>query len=156
MTEFKEWHDVIVICNQLRDRISSDFVGLAFQNRVGPDVRWHYVSGNLNDKFQRITVRFGKGIAGKIISTGSPMMLNDFPNEILGKATDYPIMLAEKLVSTFAVPLFFNAVPKGVLLVGKRESHIFQELEQEQVKEAALFLESVLKEHIMGDLYGKR
>jgi len=156
MTELKEWREVTVICEQLMNRISSNFVGLALQNKVGPDVRWHFASGNLNDKFQRITVRFGKGIAGKIISTGSPMMMIDFPNNIAGKVTDYPIMLAEKLVATFAVPLFFNAVPKGVLLVGKREPHTFHEFEQEQVKEAAKSLEFVLKEHIMGDLYGER
>ena len=156
MTEFKEWRAVTVICNQLMKRIDADFVGLALQNKVGPDVRWHYASGNLNDKFQRITVRFGKGIAGKIISTSSPMMIINFPKDIAGKVTDYPIMLAEKLVSTFAVPLFSNAVPKGVLLVGRRVAHTFNEFEQEQVKEAALSLEMVLKEHIMGDLYGER
>ena len=74
---------------------------------MGPDVRWHYASGNLNDKYKRITVRFGKGIAGKIISSGSPMMMSDFPNDIYGKVTDHPIMLAEKLISCYAVPLFF-------------------------------------------------
>lgn len=156
MREFKEWRAVMDICDQLMGRAGFDFVGLALQNRVGPDVRWHYASGNLNDKYERITVRFGKGLAGKIISTGSPMMLVDFPNKIAGKVTDYPIMLAEKLVSTFAVPLFFNAVPKGVLLVGNRDTHVFNEYEQEQVKDAALSLEIVLKEHIMGDLYGER
>ena len=87
--------------------------------------RWHYASGNLNDKYKRITVRFGKGIAGKIISSGSPMMMNDFPNGIYGKVTDHPIMLAEKLVSSYAVPLFFNGVPKRCFACWKKKSIYF-------------------------------
>lgn len=147
MTELREMAAVINTCDQLLQDLQCEFVGLALQNKVGPDVRWHYASGNLNDKYQRITVRFGKGIAGKIISSGSPMMISHFPNDILGKVTDHPIMLAEKLISCYAVPLFFNAVPKGVLLVGKREAYTFPENAQLMVKESALVLEKILKEH---------
>jgi nitrogen regulatory protein A len=129
--------------------VGCEFVALALQNEVGPDVRWHYAAGNLNDKYKRITVRFGKGIAGKIISTGSPMLLSDFPKGIIGKVTDHPIMLAEKLVSTYAVPLFFYAVPKGVLLIGNRKASTFTEVEQQHVKESAYSLEQILNEQIL-------
>jgi nitrogen regulatory protein A len=150
MTEIRENHAVMEVCDQLLKEAGCDFVALALQNEVGPDVRWHYASGNVNDKYKRITVRFGKGIAGKIISSGSPMMMSDFPNDIYGKVTDHPIMLAEKLVSCFAVPLFFNGSPRGVLLVGKRISYSFPEHEQEKVKESAETLEQLLRSHILG------
>lgn len=150
MTEITENNGVMEVCNQLLKEVGCDFVALAFQNEVGPDVRWHYASGNVNDKYKRITVRFGKGIAGKIISSGSPMMLSDFPNDIYGKVTDHPIMLAEKLISCYAVPLFFNGSPKGVLLVGKRVSYTFSEDEQEQVKESAETVEQLLGSQILG------
>ncbi|WP_040206176.1 GAF domain-containing protein [Neobacillus jeddahensis] len=149
MTEIRELQQVIEICDQLKGQVHCDFVGLAIQNEIGPDVRWHYASGNLNDKYKRITVRFGKGIAGKIISSGSPMMMSHFPHDIWGKVTDYPIALAEKLVSCYAVPLFFNDVPKGVLLVGKREAHTFSEFHQQVAMEAAQSLEEILKEYIV-------
>lgn len=148
MTVISELKVVTDVCDQLKLEIHCDFVGLAIQNKSGPDVQWHYAAGNLNDKYKRITVRFGKGIAGKIISTGSPMMMTDFPNDIFGKVTDYPIALAEKLLSSYAVPLFFNHVPKGVLLVGKRETYTFSEWETEQVLESAQTLEQLLKEHL--------
>ncbi|MEH6991314.1 GAF domain-containing protein [Neobacillus drentensis] len=150
MTEIREIHAVMEVCDQLRKEVECDFVALALQNEVGPDVRWHYASGNVNDKYKRITVRFGKGIAGKIISSGSPMMMSNFPNEIYGKVTDHPIMLAEKLVSCYAVPIFFNSTPKGVLLVGKRVSYTFSENEQEKVKESSETLEQLLRSHILG------
>lgn len=148
MTELRELPAVIEVCDSLKTAINCEFVGLAIQKETGPDVSWHYASGNLNDKYKRITVRFGKGIAGKIISSGSPMMITEFPKEINGKVTDYPIMLAEKLVSTYAVPLFFNDVPKGVLLVGKRETYVFDEEAKEKVNDSALVLEQLLKEQI--------
>ena len=149
MKEIKDLVTVTELCNNLMADVNSEFVALAIQNESGPDVRWHYATGNLNDKYKRITVRYGKGIAGKVISSGSPMMMFNFPHDILGKVTDYPIALAEKLVSSYAVPLFFNAVPKGVLLVGKRVKYSFTEEEQEKVKESALSLEQLVKEHLL-------
>jgi nitrogen regulatory protein A len=148
MTELMELQQVVEACNHLMQDIGCDFVGVAIQNEIGPDVKWHYASGNLNDKYKRITVRYGKGIAGKVISSGSPLMIEDFPNHILGKTIDYPIMLAEKLISSYGVPLFFNAVPKGVLVVGKRTQHYFPESEQKMVKKSAVKLEVILKDHI--------
>ena len=150
MTEIRELPAVTEVCDGLLKKAGCEFVALAFQNEVGPDVRWHYAAGNLNDKYQRITVRFGKGIAGKIISSGSPMMVSEFPNDINGKVTDHPIMLAEKLVSCYAVPLFFNGSPKGVLLVGKRSPYTFPESYQQMVKESAEALEQLLRSHILG------
>ncbi|MFP5112303.1 GAF domain-containing protein [Bacillaceae bacterium C204] len=149
MTEIKELQAVTEVCDSLMNVVGCEFVALALQNKVGPDVRWHYAAGNLNDKYKRITVRFGKGIAGKIISSGSPMLLSDFPNEIIGKVTDHPIMLAEKLVSTYAVPLFFNSAPKGVLLIGNRKASTFSEMDQEHVKTSAQALEQILMEQIL-------
>ena len=149
MKEIKDLVTVTELCNNLMADVNSEFVALAIQNESGPDVRWHYATGNLNDKYKRITVRYGKGIAGKVISSGSPMMMFNFPHDILGKVTDYPIALAEKLVSSYAVPLFFNAVPKGVLLVGKRVKYSFTEEEQEKVKESALSLEQLVREHLL-------
>lgn len=149
MKEIMELQEVIKVCDILMAVVGCEFVALALQNEVGPDVRWHYASANLNDKYKRITVRFGKGIAGKIISSGSPMMITNFPNGVIGKVTDYPIMLAEKLISSYAVPLFFNAVPKGVLLIGNRRTTTFTEQDQQYVRESAQALEQILKEQIL-------
>ncbi len=131
-------------CEQLLAELDCDFVGLAIQNTNGPDVRWHYAAGNSNDKYMRITVRYGKGIAGKVISTGRPITVEDFPNNISGKALEYPIMLAENLLSAFAVPIQINGIPKGVLLVGNRTNKTFSESEHRMVLLAAKGLEANL------------
>ncbi|WP_053601415.1 GAF domain-containing protein [Bacillus sp. FJAT-18017] len=148
MDELRNLQSIAEICEHLRREIGCDFVGLAIQNKIGPDIRWHTASGNLNDKYERITVRFGKGIAGKVLSSGSPILSENFPANILGKATDYPIMLAEKLKSAYAVPLFFNGIPKGVLLVGNRSNESFVIQWCADVKEAAAALEEILAGYI--------
>lgn len=148
MIGFKELKPIADTCDYLMEKIDCEFVGLAMQNKIGPDIKWHYASGNLNDKYKRITVRYGKGIAGKIISSGSPMVIEEFPNNILGKSIDYPIMLGEKLISAFGAPLFFNTVPKGVLVVGCRAKRIILDHERELVKEAALNLAGILKDYL--------
>ncbi|HWO97193.1 MAG TPA: GAF domain-containing protein [Bacillus sp. (in: firmicutes)] len=149
MAELRAYEEAGKICDQLLDDIGCDFVGLAIQNQIGPDIRWHYATGNRNDKFKRITVRYGKGIAGRVVSTGTSMMITDFPTAIYGKTTEYPIMLAEKLIASYAVPLFYNGVPKGVLLVGRRQNYSFPETEQKKVKQTARYLEEMLQDQMV-------
>ena len=132
-------------CEKVLAEIECDFVGLALQNSDGPDVKWHYAAGNSNNKYMKITVRYGKGIAGKVISTGRPMTVEGFPNHISGKALEYPIMLAENLVAAFAVPIHFNGLPKGVLLVGKRTNQSFSKSEQSAVLKATKCLEEQIE-----------
>jgi nitrogen regulatory protein A len=145
--EYKDWsHESTDIqpekfCEKVLAEIKCDFVGLALQNSDGPDVKWHYAAGNSNNKYIRITVRYGKGIAGKVIATGRPMTVEGFPHHISGKPLEYPIMLAEKLVTAFAVPIHFNSLPKGVLLVGKRTNQSFSKSEQMAVLKATKCLE---------------
>lgn len=129
------------LCEKVLTEIKCDFAGLALQNSDGPDVKWHYAAGNSNNKYMRITVRYGKGIAGKVIATGRPMLIENFPHQISGKPLEFPIMLAERLVTAFAVPIYFNSLPKGVLLVGKRINQPFSKSEQAAVLEAAKCLE---------------
>ncbi|MED3553318.1 GAF domain-containing protein [Cytobacillus praedii] len=136
--------EIAHMCESILSKIATDFVGLALQNREGPDVRWHYAAGNSNDKYKKITVRYGKGIAGKVISTGSPITVNNFPDNIHGKALEYPIMLAEKLLYAYAVPIFYKGAPKGVLLVGRRTNKPINEGEQNIVRQAALSLEGMI------------
>lgn len=148
MADLAEKPEVVEVCKDLRNEVGCDFVALAIQNKIGHDVKWHFATGNRNDKYKRITVRYGKGISGKVISTGRPLMIADFPNDISGKVLEYPIMLAELLISAYAVPVFLNGVPKGVLLIGKRNSHLYTEKEQEAVKQKAKRLEEIVHDNI--------
>lgn len=131
-------------CEQLQGTIECDFVGLAFQESKGPNIGWKIASGNSNDKYERITLRYGKGIAGRVISTGRPMEIKYFPQNILGKALEYPILLAEKLLYAYAVPILINGIPKGVLLVGFRSETCISDDEKKLVEKAAADIKKFL------------
>lgn len=131
-------------CNNLLKLIDCDFVGMAIQNQKGPDIKWHYAAGNENEKYKRITVRYGKGIAGKVLLTGSSMSIQHFPKQVQGRATDYPIMLAEKLIHSYAAPIWCKGTAKGVLLVGRRHGSPFGDAEQQIVQQVAANMEGLL------------
>jgi nitrogen regulatory protein A len=131
-------------CKKLKKELLCDFTGVALQKQTELDVTWPFVCGNRNTKYQYITVRFGKGIAGKVISTSSPMKIMEFPNGIIGKSTDYPIMLAEQLISAYAVPLLLKGVPRGALLIGYRQTHDFKESDLQSIKTFANQVEAIL------------
>ncbi|WP_240795569.1 GAF domain-containing protein [Aquibacillus halophilus] len=137
-------------CNLLRENISCDFTGIAIQKPDELDIVWPYVSGNRNEKYKYLTVRYGKGIAGKVISTGSPMTIASFPNNIIGRSTDYPIMLAEKLLSAYAYPLQFKGVPKGALLIGFRDSRTFSQDDKDKVQTTVQKVEALLASNYFG------
>lgn len=142
------------ICEKLLNEVNSEFVGLAIQNKNSLDITWRLAAGNRSDKYKRISVRYGKGIAGKVIATGRPMEITNFPENILGIVLDYPIMLAEKLKYAFAVPIHHKGSPKGVLLVGQRTVMANLSIDKKLVMDAAKKIEVLLSEefpHSWGD-----
>lgn len=141
----KKKADIVLLIDKLREQIKCDFVGLALQEKEGPNINWPLTSGNANDKYERITVRYGKGIAGRVLSTGRPFQINYFPQDIIGKALEYPIMLAEKLLFAYAVPLLISGIPKGVLLIGSRDNFVLTEEAKQRVLSNARVIEKLIQ-----------
>jgi nitrogen regulatory protein A len=131
-------------CENLKRDVRVDFVGIALQADHSKEISWQYAAGNRNEKYRRMLVHYGKGIAGGVIASGRRMVITHFPDGIKGKTIDYPIMLAEHLVSALAVPIFCKTMPKGVLLIGKRTLYSFSETEELVVLMAAKEMEKLL------------
>lgn len=102
-----------------------DFVSLALVQSAERrfELRWTFSIGNKTDRFRKIVLQSGKGVAGRVFKTGKPMLIEDVSVEIdHGNLFNYPIVVAEGLRSFGAIPLYkYNRV-KGVLLAGYRES----------------------------------
>jgi nitrogen regulatory protein A len=142
---------IVTLCNEIVTKLPSEFVGLAIYNFVDKELKWKYAIGNRNDKYKRIVVRYGKGIAGQVIRSGSSIMISSFPNYIKGKPTEYPIMLAEQLVSAVAVPVFYQQSPWGVLLAGNRNEYTFSSDQLMLLKRKALEVENIINKSILDD-----
>lgn len=139
--------DILDVCHEMRAELNCDFAAIAIQDDIGTDIKWPYVSGNRNEKYKRITVRYGKGIAGKVISTGRPMMISDLSNDKSSMVLEHPIMLAEQLLSAYSVPLLIKGMAKGALLAGNRSSHLFTENEQNSIAKYVEKLEVLFSNH---------
>ncbi|MFS0576033.1 GAF domain-containing protein [Sporosarcina sp. 179-K 3D1 HS] len=108
----------------LRELFKFDFIGLALIQSADQrfEHKWKYVSGNLSDRYKRIVLQSGKGVAGNVIKTGKPTLVEDVGmNFSADELFNYPIVVVEKLSSFGAIPLFKNNRVQGVLLVAYRE-----------------------------------
>ncbi|WP_226581897.1 GAF domain-containing protein [Halobacillus litoralis] len=86
------------------------------------NIVWTFADQPLNDKYTRMYISYGKGVAGKVIQTGAPFLCNDvetLPNPL----HEYPIVLAEKLKAFAALPVPTSNVLGAVLLIGYRQPH---------------------------------
>lgn len=116
------------ILDQLREKMGYDFVSLAFAQSEadGFVLTWQYASGNLNNRYKRIVLQSGKGIAGIVYKTGKPMLVEDVADELNpGDLFNYPILISERLTSLAAIPLYRFERVEGILLAGYRENSRF-------------------------------
>lgn len=116
-------HDYQDEIEKIRHEYQFDFAGIALpsEDHAGTKIKWRYVSGNLNERYRRIVLRNGHGIAGNVMKTGKPMIIADTTaHDIQSSLFNYPILMSEQLTALIAIPLWHNHRVKGVLLLGQR------------------------------------
>ena len=128
----------------LKQQTSADFTAFACQEPGEVIIRWKYAVGNRNERFRRIVLRPGKGIAGKVLMTGRLMILENYEPKQYDDPREYPILYAEELKSAMGVPVSIEGRVKGVVLVGYRDACTIGEAIIKSAKEMA---EQVAKLH---------
>lgn len=106
----------------LRLQTGADFSAFACHEANEAVVRWKYAVGNRNERFRRIVLRPGKGIAGKVLLSGRLMKLENYEPKQHDDPREYPIMYAEELKSALGVPVVIQDRVKGVVLIGYRSA----------------------------------
>ncbi|MDP5275618.1 GAF domain-containing protein [Chengkuizengella axinellae] len=126
---------------------SSDFVGFAILDKEEYIIRWKYVSGNRNDRYKRIRLRPGKGIAGQVIKHGRPVIFDTQYDRSLIDLREYPILLAESLEAVAAVPVTLKNAVTGVLMIGSRILRDFDKQTIELLESIAEQLGSMIQNY---------
>jgi nitrogen regulatory protein A len=113
--------------DQLRKVTSSDFSGIAWIDERDNRIRWLYASGNLNERYKKLALKPGRGLAGMVIKLGRPLVIDakTLEVEILRMQHDYPIMLVEQLRCFIAVPITIHIETLGVLIIGHRTERFY-------------------------------
>ncbi|MDU2065853.1 MAG: GAF domain-containing protein [Sporomusaceae bacterium] len=118
MNQLKE--KIITLLNNTRSEARADFSALACQEPVQGVIRWKYAVGNQNERFRRIVLHSGKGIAGKVLLSGRPTQVVNYQPMPHDDPREYPILYAEQLRTALGVPVYIDKRVHGVLLIGYR------------------------------------
>lgn len=130
-------HDYQALIDQLRESLNVDFIGLAMPSDLilQTDIHWRYVSGETNERYKKIELKKGKGVAGIVIKTGRDWIELDIESSSLQTHLfDFPIIRFEKLTNFIAVPLWKYNKVAAVLLIGNRSKRPFTLTMHEQLK----------------------
>jgi nitrogen regulatory protein A len=108
---------------------TSDFSGLAWIDQHDSRIRWLYASGNSNERYKRLALKSGRGLAGLVLKLGRPIIIDAGTTDLeLSRIQyDYPIMLVEHLHTAIAIPISLNDETRGVLLIGNRTDRLYEE-----------------------------
>lgn len=117
--------------DRLRAATSSDFAGLAWLEQQDNRIRWLFVSGNLGERYKKLALKPGRGLAGHVIRLGRPVIVDAaMPDEERQRLRhEYSIMPVEQLQSLLAVPVAVGDETRGALLIGNREAGSFAEVD---------------------------
>ena len=122
--------------DRLLAHLESDFCTFGLLHTETGELVWKVAAGNLSDRYRHIANRPGKGVSGSVVKVGRGVSLH--VSELIAKRElhEYPILLAEKLRSAYAVPVMLDDKVRGVLLVGDRVKRIYRPEDRQSVTEA--------------------
>lgn len=126
--------------DETRAQCGYDFMGLAMVQPAEYHyvIRWVYVSGNRNERYRRIVLRSGKGIAGIVFKTGKPLLIPSMEQYAEADSLfNYPIVQSEQLRSVVAVPIWREGRVEGVLLGAYRDDRCVTEMMLQQLTRQA-------------------
>jgi len=113
--------------DQLSVVTSSDFSSLAWMDPHDNRIHWLYASGNSNERFLKLALKPGHGLAGLVIKLGRPIVVDAAKPDLERLRQEYSIMQLEQLRSSIAVPITMRYETCGVLLIGDRTERFYNE-----------------------------
>lgn len=129
---------------QLKSELALDFVAVALADDNYRDIYWKIALGAKSERYRKITVRMGRGMAGKVMQTKRPHIVTSYPEEVRDEILEYPIFLVEAIRSAVGVSVDSKRPEQkqsyGVLLVGQRQERVFREQEIARVEQSAAVL----------------
>ena len=129
---------------QLKSDLKLDFIAVALADENYRDIHWKMALGANTERYKKIMVRMGKGMAGKALKSKAPYIVTYFPEEVQDEMLEYPIFLIESIRSGMGVSVDSSRPEQklsyGVLLVGQREERVFSPQEIERVEQSAAAL----------------
>jgi signal transduction histidine kinase len=103
-----------------RELLVADYAALGRLDEARLEVFWLVQEGSRSPVTNLSRVPLGRGIRGRVISTGQPVYIPDFPFTAPDPPDQHPTMQNEGLRSALAVPVPIRGESTGVLMVASR------------------------------------
>ena len=104
-----------------RELLVADYAALGRLDSYRLEVVWLVQDGHRSADTSATRVPLGQGIRGRVISTGMPVSINNFPESSPDPPEKHLTMRSEGLKAALAVPVMVGDEPTGVLMVAARQ-----------------------------------
>lgn len=129
ITERSLDENLTLVVEKTREILGTDTSFIALHDEKTDELRWHISSGLVTEKFKRLRVRMGYGLAGKVAQSGQWIVVEDYFKEIGDDVRG--ITRAEGLISGIAVPIQIGQTNHGVLFAFNRTKTQFPKTDLE-------------------------
>ncbi len=106
------------VVSRCRELLQADRAGLALLEEGSEEIHWKIFLGGEEEVFKRIKLKPGQGVAGRVISEGRPVIIDDVSKGSAGAPEPNTILELEQLHSALAVPVRRGGHVVGALMVG--------------------------------------
>ncbi|MGR9048210.1 hypothetical protein ACQ4XT_06265 [Halobacillus faecis] len=116
------------LCAKVAADTDASLVAIAEFHSPSKGIRWTYADRPLNERYKRMSVMYGKGVAGRVLQTGTAFRCENVAHLPL-PIREYPIVLSEKIQAFAAIPIVTSSLFGAVLLIAYRSSHALPDKE---------------------------
>lgn len=124
--------------------LDGDFCAFGLLVGESRALEWKLAIGHLTERYKQIVNQPGKGLNGAVVKVGRGMSLHVTDLIMKRELHEYPLMMAEKLRSAYAVPLMDGRQVAGILLVGHRFRRIYRPEDRARAEAAGQTIAALL------------
>ncbi|RDY71816.1 hypothetical protein DXT76_05710 [Halobacillus trueperi] len=110
------------LCTKVAAETEASLVAIAEYHSPSQGVRWTYADRPLNERYKRMNVMYGKGVAGRVLQTGTAFRCENVADLPL-PLREYPIVLSEKIRAFVALPIITPSLFGAVVFIAYRSPH---------------------------------
>ena len=118
-----------LVVRRTRELLAADYASVATIDETTGRTIWSAAVGLTDPELWAASRDPGKGLTGKAISTGEPVVVEDFGNNPLFPPDEYPWHRAEGMIAAAVMPILHSSRALGALTVGYRRPHSFSDAE---------------------------
>lgn len=108
------------ILKKIRSLIEWDLAGWFLVDNSLDTIYWKAMEGNLTDEYKTYRKSIPKELINKVIEKNKLIQIENFPEEAPGSENNYPTLILEGIKSVVAIPMYYNEIPIGMMVLGSR------------------------------------